>query len=370
MRRLALFFTIGVSLKTWQEIGILSREIKSYNLLSKYFEKIYFITYGIDDLKFKKNLAENIEILPKKFPFLPSAIYAFFIPFIYIKELKDSDVYKTNQMAASLPAILAKLLYKKKLIVRCGYEWFFFLKKRKGLIQKIKKIIVYFLEKTTYGMADKIILTTPKDKEFIESKFKIPSAKIEIIPNYIDVDLFKPLDVSKEKKRICFIGGLGYQKNPLNLIKAVDGLSIKLVIFGKENELSQKARQMAKKVKKAKIKFMGSIPNEQLPKELNKSELFILPSYYEGHPKALLEAMSCGLPCIGTDVEGIREIIQHKENGYLCQTDSDSIRKAIIEVLQNRNLQEKMGKQARQTILESFGLEKILKKEIKIYEAL
>jgi len=80
--------------------------------------------------------------------------------------------------------------------------------------------------------------------------------------------------------------------------------------------------------------------------------------------------MSCGLPCISTNIEGIREIIKHKENGYLCDPDAKSIKKAILEVLNDKNLKEKISQNARKTILEKFSLEKILEKEIKIYQIL
>ena len=60
--------------------------------------------------------------------------------------------------------------------------------------------------------------------------------------------------------------------------------------------------------------------------------VFILPSYYEGHPKVLLEAMSCGLPCIGTNVRGIREDVEHMKTGYLCETDHNSIADGLFEL--------------------------------------
>ncbi|GAF93140.1 unnamed protein product, partial [marine sediment metagenome] len=109
-------------------------------------------------------------------------------------------------------------------------------------------------------------------------------------------------------------------------------------------------------------------PNQKLPEELNKSNLFILPSLYEGCPKVLLEAMSCGLPCIGTNVAGIKEIIKHKKNGYLCRTDATSIKKVILNVLNNKELKERLSKNARKTITEHFSLESILKEEVKIYK--
>jgi len=365
-KTLALFFTCGASLKVWQKVGNLEREIKFYNELAKYFKKIYFMTYGgSEELGFKEKLSENIEILPKKI-YLPSKIYQFFIPFIYYRELKKTDIYKTNQMAAGIPAVISKCLYKKKLVVRCGYEWLEFLKKEKKSF--LKRIVVFLLEKNFYKKADKIILTSEKDKRFVENNFRISSSKIEITPNYIDTELFKPLEIKKDKSRIIFIGRLHEQKNLFNLIKAVSGIPYKLVIIG-SGFLREEMKAFAEK-KRANVEFKKNILNEKLPEELNKSEIFILPSLYEGCPKVLLEAMSCGLPCIGANVDGIKEIIRHKENGYFCNTDADSIKKAIVEVSENKELQKKIGKNARQTILESFNLEKILKKEIGIYYVL
>ena len=365
-KTLALFFTCGVSLEIWRKIGILEREIRPYNELAQYFKKIYFITYGgKGESDFQEKLSENIEILPKKI-FFPSKIYQFFIPLIYHRELKKADIYKTNQMAAAIPAFISKWLYKKKLIIRCGYEWLEFLKKEKKSFWK--RIIVFLIEKIAYKNADKIILTLKKDKRFVENNFRTPSSKIEIIPNYIDTELFKPLKIEKDKSRIIFIGRLHKQKNLFNLIEAISGTPYKLVIIG-SGFLREKIESIARK-KGVNIEFRENILNEKLPEELNKSEIFILPSLYEGCPKSLLEAMSCGLSCIGTNVEGIKEIIRHKENGYLCDTDVDSIKKAITEIFRNKELQEKIGKNARQTILEKFNLKKILEKEIKVYQFL
>lgn len=363
-KKLVLFFTCGISLNTWERTGNLTREIKLYNDLAKHFERIYFITYGRrEKLKYKEKLAKNIEVLPKKIS-LPSRVYQFFIPLIYRKELKDSDIYKTNQMGAAIPAVLSKWFYKKKLILRCGYEWLFILENsRKPFWQKK---IVYFIEKFAYKTADRIVLTSKWTKKYIKDKFKISPLKIEVIPNYVDTDLFKPQNVPKEKNRISFVGRLSLDKNLSNLIKAISGLKVKLVIFG--NGPSKIDSEALTKKLDLKVEFRGNIPNTQLPEELNKSELFILPSSYEGNPKALLEAMACGLPCIGTNVKGIREIIDHRVNGYLCGIDAASIRESISELFENGTLRENLSDNARKTILRDFQLEKILEKEMKIYE--
>lgn len=366
-KRLALFFTAGVSLKIWEKTGNLNREIKPYKELAKCFNEIFFFTYGgKDDLKYQNILPKNIKIFPNKWNF-PSKIYSFLLPFFYRKELKKVDILKTNQMSGSWTAWLAKFLFRKKLIVRCGYQWRWFLEKNKA--KKWKIWLVSLIENFIYKRADAIVATSSQAEKNIEQHYRISSLKIHIIPNYIDTDLFRSKEVKKEKGRICFVGRLSSQKNLFNLLKSVDGLDVKLIIFG-SGELEKKLKDKAKEIKKAKIEFRGNIPNSFLPEELNKSELFILPSLYEGMPKALLEAMACGLPVIGTNVEGIKEVIKHEENGYLCETDANSIKEAIKKVLDNKKLQEKIGKNARQTVVNNFSLKNILKKEVIIYEAL
>ena len=73
--------------------------------------------------------------------------------------------------------------------------------------------------------------------------------------------------------------------------------------------------------------------------------------------------MSCGVPVIGTNVYGIKQIIKNNENGYLCETSMESIRETIKKVLA---LEKPVS--GRKTIIESFSLNKIIEKEIKIYD--
>ena len=120
-KTLALFFTTGVSLKLWHEIGMIDREVAIYNKLSKYFKHIYFLSYaGEEDLRFKDYLADNITIVPKKY--IPDSLsYSIMLPIIHYRILKKVDILKTNQMFGSWSAVLAKLIYRKKLVARTGY---------------------------------------------------------------------------------------------------------------------------------------------------------------------------------------------------------------------------------------------------------
>ena len=121
------------------------------------------------------------------------------------------------------------------------------------------------------------------------------------------------------------------------------------------------------KEKGINVEFLGNIPNNELPNILNQHEVFILPSLYEGMPKTLLEAMACGLPVIGTDVGGIREIVEHGRNGLLCGTDPKSIRETIQVLTNNEKLKRTLGEQAGITIKEKFSLNRLIEKELKLY---
>ena len=91
---------------------------------------------------------------------------------------------------------------------------------------------------------------------------------------------------------------------------------------------------------------------------------------FEGSPKTLLEAMSVGLPCIGTNVPGISNVIAHRQNGYLCETDSASIKKAVEEVLEDKEMQKKIGSEARRTIVSTFSSEKLYQQELSLLKSL
>ena len=115
-----------------------------------------------------------------------------------------------------------------------------------------------------------------------------------------------------------------------------------------------------------RIYWKKRIPSNDLPFYFNQAKLFVLPSLYENHPKSLIEAMSCGLPVLGADSPGIRDIIQHGVNGWLCDTDSESIRISIEYMLNNQNLCKKLGNNARTFVIKHFSLEQIVEKELEL----
>lgn len=362
-KTLALFFSHGISLKNWEDIGHLDREIKFYNCVASNFKQVCFFTYGgNEDLKYQNEAFCKVKIFPRPLK-IPSWLYGLLMPLIYRKELKAADILKTNQMSASISAVLAKLLFRKKLLVRCGYEWLNVLQKEKKA--KWKLWLAWLIEKIAYRLADKIIFTSQKDKQFAQKKFHIKEEKIALIPNYIDIDNFRPMSTEKENNSVVFVGRFSREKNLPNLIEAMSGLGLKLVLIGQGSQEPGLARFA--KEKNVAVDFRGKIPNNQLPQELNKYEIFALPSLYEGCPKALLEAMACGLACLATNVEGIKEVISDKENGVLTSTDVFGIRNGLIFLTNNPEYRKVLGRKASETIASRFGLAKVLEQEMKLF---
>ncbi|MCK4736821.1 MAG: glycosyltransferase family 4 protein, partial [Methanophagales archaeon] len=301
-KTLALFFTAGISLKTWHDIGMIDGEVAIYNDLSKYFKHIYFFTYGgEEDRTFKKYLAGNISIIPKK-GIVNTLLYSVMIPFVYHKILKDVEVLKTNQMWGAWSAVLTKLIFRNKLVVRTGFMLSLNFKRQNSNSRRIW--LMKMVELVAYKVADGIITSSQSNFEYVKEKYK-PRGMHVVIPNYVDTDVFKPMKTAKKKGSICFVGSFKPAKNLFALFKALKGLPYSITIIGSgEQEVQLKKFADENGIT---VNFLGNIPNHELPEFLNLHELFILPSLYENMPKALLEAMSCGMSVIGTNVKGINE---------------------------------------------------------------
>ncbi|MFX1384033.1 MAG: glycosyltransferase family 4 protein [Promethearchaeota archaeon] len=376
-----LLFTYGVSLKKWEEWGIITREISLYKQLSNKNVKYKFLTYGNDsDLKYQELLGD-IEIIPtqnliKSKNLILRLFKSFLLPFKLKKIFKSIDIIKTNQVEGCWVGLIAKIFFRKKIIIRAGYEWFRnYLNEVKIQSEKnffrylINYIYIFITELIAYKFADIIILTSRENIKFIIKTFKLnrKREKIIFLPNFIDVNQFKPLNIKKKEKSILFVGRLTLIKNLANLLKALKNLNnftLDLIGTG-SHEVNLK--NMAKNLN-INANFLGVLPNYKLSEKYNLYQMFILPSFFEVNPKALLEAMSCGMPCIGTNVRGIKEIIKHKENGYLCELSSKSIQDAIITVYNNKELREIISNNARQFIMKNCSLDSIVEKELNIYK--
>jgi len=359
-----LFFTRGVSLRDWHSAGMLDREIAYYKHLNNLGVSTTFITWGNKlDLKLTEKIYP-IKVCCNKWG-LPRRLYELCIPILFIKILKSAVIIKSNQLFGGKFALRAGHIYKKPVIIRNGW----FVSKTLELhgaseefIKKIKK-----LEKKLFSNSNSIIVTTSLIKKELIYRYKTDKSKINVIPNYIDTRLFKPMPVAKEFDAI-YIGRLEEEKNPEIFLNAISVLKLKVLIIGKgslKDDLQKRYKYLGDN-----IEWIDSIPNNDLPEYYNKSKLYIIPSKYENNPKTLLESMACGIPVIGADVMGIRDIIKDGNNGFLYNGTSESLIKKITELINSPGIQVKIANNALNFIKRHYDFKKIAREEYNLFQKL
>jgi glycosyltransferase involved in cell wall biosynthesis len=101
----------------------------------------------------------------------------------------------------------------------------------------------------------------------------------------------------------------------------------------------------------------------------SRADMVCLPTTYgEGVPKVLIEAASCGLPIVATDVRGCREIVHHGENGFLVPPgDIEALFDAIKSLLDDSELRSRMGARGRELAISDFSIEQVTEKTLKLY---
>jgi glycosyltransferase involved in cell wall biosynthesis len=221
------------------------------------------------------------------------------------------------------------------------------------------------LEQEVFSHAARVVVTTPRIRARVLELYQVPPERVRVIPNYVDVSCFAPRrDIVRNPRLLCYVGRLDPEKNPGVLIQAISGLDVELVMVG--NGSLRKTLEAEAEQAHVSVRFLGNVPNPDLPAILNRATLFVMPSLLEGHPKALLEAMACGLPVIGTNVQGIRELIRHRETGYLAECTVEGLRGAIREVLADRALQAQLGAAARAYVERHCSLEMVVSMEYEL----
>jgi len=369
--KLCLFLTYEGSLKKWDESGILDREASLYEGLIKQGAKIAFFTYGNEqDFRYKDRFPE-IEIIPayatvKKFKNRKLAFFqSLLLPIKFRKVLKNYNIYKTNQMWGGWVALMAKFVCGGKLLARCGFEHYYVL-----LAENFPFSVrwwFYLISKMVYFFADHINLTSEHSAVFVQKRFGIPRRKISVFSNFIDTDIFAPrVPFELFSNRVFFIGRLNREKNIFLLIEACKKADFGLDLIGR-GELKEELAQYAKEIG-ADVRFLGVYANNQLPEMIAQYPMFALPSVWEGNPKSLLEAMSCGKAVIGTNVAGIKEVIVDNENGLLCEPEANAIASAILHLSGNPQLRQRLGENARKYIMENAALKDIARRELEIYK--
>lgn len=370
----ALFFTYDVSLSQWEKLKIIDREMKFYSEITNNFDEIKFtlITYGNnEDLKYRDRY-KNISIIPvysinkrpsnKFLRFLDSLV----IPFKIKKQLTHIDIFKTNQLLGCwIPVILKKLL-KKPLIIRTGYDIFSFSLKQKKNIFKL--CFYYLLTQIAILSSDKYLVSSTGDKDFLIKNFYWKNnKKIKVRNNWISEDIDFDI-LNRENKKILTVGRLEEQKNLFDLISKFKDTEYVLDIVGEGSQKDQLV--LHSKKNNVNTNFLGLINHEELLDLYKNYKFFIMNSIYEGHPKALIEAMSRGCIVVVNENSSVKEIISNNVNGILFDSFKENPIKFIETLNKDDQLTLDISDNAIKFANDNYSISKMIDLEIKTYKEL
>jgi glycosyltransferase involved in cell wall biosynthesis len=181
----------------------------------------------------------------------------------------------------------------------------------------------------------------------------LPSVLIEIIPNGVDRNFFRPAENKPRdiKIKLLTVGRLSVTKRVEMLIDAVrilrdGGFNVHLSIVG-GGALQNRLKYLVTAAKlDDRIEFIGRVEQEKMPQIYQQSDIFVSATLQEGMSNAMLEAMACGLPIVTTTCEGIEELIA--DNGIVVgQPSAQAIADAVKSIVENEQLYNRMCTQAR-----------------------
>jgi len=152
------------------------------------------------------------------------------------------------------------------------------------------------------------------------------------------------------------------EKNLDNLLRAMQGTGLALKAYGSgplRGELDRLAAGLG-----VPVEWCGRVPNERVPEAMNRGQVFVLCSLYEGSPKVLLEAMACGACVVATDVPGIRDVVEDGVTGILCRgTGPEALRAGLMRAAQDQALAARLGRAARDEVCRRYSLDRLLERE-------
>jgi len=359
MPNLLFCMTPGVELNAWQLIGSMNRELRPYEEYVKRGWNVKVLTFDKGEIP---KLPEGIEAVRFSDPRL-----LWFLPWTH-KELGQwADVIKTNQSVHAYFYTLAAEKWQKPILLRCGYVQGEYLETTVGLTAKVR--FYQWLEAKAFQQATHCQIPTRELSEWVQNRYGVSGEKISVIPNFVDTEVFKPMpEVMKSKTSVISVGRLEPVKQFDLLIRAcaeIPGCQLTLVGEGSER---QKLENLAKELK-VNLSLPGNMPNENLPEILNRNQIFAITSLREGHPKALIEAMACGIPCLAVKAKGLENQIRHGENGWLTDADVRGIRDGLILLLGDGALSDKISTKAWLFSKSTYNFANIMENEFKILGA-
>ena len=247
-------------------------------------------------------------------------------------------------------------------------------------------------ERFFWQHVDSLIAVSEAQKKELTELYGIKSEKIHVVYNGVETSIFKPLgDTQQLKKKlgledkrvILIVGHFVLRKGIPYLLEAMPEIlrevpnAFLLCVGGTPKWLGTRLywehlqEIINKKDLRDHVKLMGQIPHQELPHYYSMSDVFAFPSLYEAFAKVTLEAMACETPVIASRVGGLPEAIEHNVNGILVNPKNvNQLAHAIVEVLQDKILAQRIGKKGRDVVTRRFTWQHTVKELFATYQEL
>jgi glycosyltransferase involved in cell wall biosynthesis len=350
-------------------------EVQARQLAGKLIEKGVHVTVltrrlkGASDYELLDDVPVHRVIRTVPVPFLWGVCFVVSVfNFLYRKRKEHTIIHcHILQEFQTVVALLFKGMFGKKVIVKMSSS---------GETSDIKLLKRSLMGRLFFPVVQKVdaVVSVCKQatRELINEGFS--EERIAQIPNGVDIHKFVQHTPRKGRERpvITFVGRLDRYKGVNFLLEAFQRVltqnsKTRLLIVGAgpdETLLKEKAVELNIQ---ENVLFLGK--REDILSLLSNSDIFVLPTLSEGMSNVLLEAMSCGLPVVTTSVGGNCDLISNRHNGILVPPkDSDALSEALIEILQNAELSQQLGNEARRTVQENFSLESIADSYLALYK--
>ena len=254
-------------------------------------------------------------------------------------------------------------ILNKPLIIRTGYDTLQFkIYERKS---KITILFYYLLTQISLIAADMFTVTSLADEFNFKKRFYF-TKKLRFHPNYILETSNKPFE-ERYGNKILSVGRLEYQKNYLQLIKSLNNSNIVLDLVG-EGSL-KKSLESEANFNSVKVNFLGNLSHEELLGIYKNYKIFVSSSFFEGNPKAVLEAMSSGTLVVSYENNNIKFLLNHDVDSILFN-DFSELKKIINNIFDDEKKYLELVENSYQKINSTYHINVVLKKEYAIYKEL
>ncbi len=355
-------------------------EIQARDLAEVWFQQGYRITIAgnripTDKIESSDNSNNHISII--HLPtininrFMRAITYTVSLSWLLFRRKKDFDLIYCRFIkdAAIVVSILKKIHFVSVPLVVCAEG-----AGETGDAEFLKNLpcttsIITLINKE----CDAVNILSPEiEHELIELNFT--RTKFSYIPNGIYLATPHQHKIFSDRKKIIFIGRLCKQKGITYLFKAISLLSknnfkIKLTVIG-DGPYRKHLEYVANELQILDIlKFTGVIKHEDIFSQLNKHDIFVLPSLCEGFGIAVIEAMSAGLPVIVTKCGGPEHFVDNTVGRVAEAGDADSLKNALQELLELSNEQlYAMGQAARERVKQNYDIKTVADKHIELFK--